>query len=82
MAPYPYHEEIRCRPVSMCGAHCATFHGVRASGLDVGCRRDMAEGSSITWDFRDGLVVTKSLEKEFEDGDFVIVPIPTAADQP
>ncbi|KAI9770739.1 MAG: hypothetical protein M1840_002989 [Geoglossum simile] len=43
----------------------------------LGDEGDIAAGFSHIWNLRNGLIMSKDLEKRFDAGDFVIVPIPT-----
>ncbi|KAI9871512.1 MAG: hypothetical protein M1830_002801, partial [Pleopsidium flavum] len=58
------------------------FMGYENVAWMLGAEGDIAEGSRDIWDFRNGMVMAKSLEQQFDQGDFVIVPIPTAPDEP
>lgn len=66
-----------------CAAHIVPhFLGYENIAWMFGAEGDMAEGSSLVWDFRNGMVMAKILETRFDEGDFVIVPIPTPKDEP
>jgi len=66
-----------------CAAHIVPhFMGYENVAWMLGEEGDIAEGSHHIWDFRNGVVMAKALEKQFDEGDFVIVPIPTAPNEP
>ncbi len=41
---------------------------------------DADEGYSMVWSLRNGMIMTKQLEKAFDEGTFIIVPMDTASD--
>ncbi|KAI9774728.1 MAG: hypothetical protein M1839_001648 [Geoglossum umbratile] len=41
-----------------------------------------SQGAKIIWSLRNGLVMESTMEKRFDKGDFVLVPIPTDSGQP
>jgi HNH endonuclease len=62
-------------PEYRCAAHIVPhFIGYENAAWMFGDEGDMAAGSSNIWNFKNGLVMAKSLEKQFDRGDFVIVP--------
>ncbi|MCJ1368314.1 hypothetical protein MMC16_007456 [Acarospora aff. strigata] len=53
--------------------------GYRNAGYVFG---DEDEGYSMIWSLQNGFIMTKQLEKAFDRGTFIIVPIETAIDKP
>jgi hypothetical protein len=48
----------------------------------MGDEGDMAAGSQHVWNFKNGLIIETGLERSFDRGDFIIVPIFTSPGQP
>jgi hypothetical protein len=64
-----------------CAAHIVPhFIGYENAAWMFGDEGNMAAGSAHIWNFKNGLVMSKSLEMQFDAGDFVIVPIPGTKD--
>jgi HNH endonuclease len=65
-------------PLYRCAAHIIPhFIGYENVAWMLGDEGDIAAGFSHIWNLRNGLIMSKDLEKRFDAGDVVIVPIPT-----
>ncbi|KAI9769415.1 MAG: hypothetical protein M1840_004117 [Geoglossum simile] len=65
-------------PLYRCAAHIIPhFMGYENVAWMLGDGGDMAAGFSHIWNLKNGLIMSKELERKFHAGDFVIVPIPT-----
>lgn len=68
---------------SMCASHIISHsQGYANVAYMLGDKGDVAKGSAHIWNFGNGLVIYKALKKQFDDGDFVIVPIPNGPHVP